>query len=636
MKFTYIIPIQKREMSISNHLKKYLDYYKKTKNPGYAVLITGEWGTGKTFQVKQVLKKEKHYYVSLYGLHSAADIHDLVLAEVHPISALSKSFVKGLDETSKNVGSLAALGSPLAGLMKARLRKNLKPRGILIFDDLERCELDLKETLGIINTYVEQQGFQVIIIAHDEKIDKDADKEENLNSNSFKKTKEKLIGQTIKVEPQTEQAFDVFHKNIPNSEANKFIKNYKKLIISTFSQSGEKSLRILRHVIEDLARLYDCLDKTHLKNKEAMEELVGLFSALNIEFRAGYHKEEDTKLQREKRLLDQNLNDEDYKKESNKIKKWFKKKSDNIDRINDKYQNLDLKPSLSQDSPIINLLQNNVVISMFVKGLYDKEAIRKSLSDNHYFLKPEEAPPWKTVISFNELEDNIVDAAIKKMNQQFENREITNVGEMLHIFALRMLMADTGELKTTVSDEVNAAKKYIDDLLKNNKLPPKVNDSEIWLTNGYDGIGFWYSVNNEDNKKQFQKIKDYLQTKREKALENSLPEKAKELLELLKTDTRAFYEQVSVTNNSPYSNTPILKYIPAEDFVEICLNSNKDDFKLINDAMENRHGRGLTIHALDSEKDWLNEVRNLINKEADKETGLKGLRIKRLFPNTSW
>ena len=49
-------------------LKSYLDYYKDLDRPGYAVLVTGEWGVGKTYQVQKVLAPEEYIYVSLFGL----------------------------------------------------------------------------------------------------------------------------------------------------------------------------------------------------------------------------------------------------------------------------------------------------------------------------------------------------------------------------------------------------------------------------------------------------------------------------------------------------------------------------------------------------------------------------------------
>ena len=43
---------------------------------------------------------------------------------------------------------------------------------ILVFDDLERCNMDINRVLGYINRFVEHDGAKVIIIADQEKIGK--------------------------------------------------------------------------------------------------------------------------------------------------------------------------------------------------------------------------------------------------------------------------------------------------------------------------------------------------------------------------------------------------------------------------------------------------------------------------------
>lgn len=52
------------------HLDEYLKYYSTLDAPSYAVLVTGAWGTGKTFQVLECIPKEERIYVSLYGVQS--------------------------------------------------------------------------------------------------------------------------------------------------------------------------------------------------------------------------------------------------------------------------------------------------------------------------------------------------------------------------------------------------------------------------------------------------------------------------------------------------------------------------------------------------------------------------------------
>ena len=43
-----------------SNLNNYIDYYKTLVKPGYAVLVTGKWGTGKTYQVKKALRNDKY------------------------------------------------------------------------------------------------------------------------------------------------------------------------------------------------------------------------------------------------------------------------------------------------------------------------------------------------------------------------------------------------------------------------------------------------------------------------------------------------------------------------------------------------------------------------------------------------
>ena len=40
-----------------DELTKRLDYYFRRENPDYAIMITGKWGTGKTYFIKEYIKK---------------------------------------------------------------------------------------------------------------------------------------------------------------------------------------------------------------------------------------------------------------------------------------------------------------------------------------------------------------------------------------------------------------------------------------------------------------------------------------------------------------------------------------------------------------------------------------------------
>ena len=61
-----------------------------TEKPGYAVLVVGEWGIGKTYQIKESLKEDEYYYVSLYGIQDSASIHAEVVS----------SWIKGKNDST--------------------------------------------------------------------------------------------------------------------------------------------------------------------------------------------------------------------------------------------------------------------------------------------------------------------------------------------------------------------------------------------------------------------------------------------------------------------------------------------------------------------------------------------------------
>jgi KAP family P-loop domain len=590
---------------LTTHLEDYLSYYQKLENPGYAVLVTGEWGTGKTFQVLKYLSEDQRYYVSLFGTRSSDEVHALVLAETAPIRAMLRQTTDGIGKTAKDMGGIFALGGLLPGVANAVLRQDIKPDRTLVLDDLERSCLKLKEVFGVINAYVEQHGFRVIVIAHDKKLAK-----------KFNHMKEKLIGQTIRVEPQVSEAFDKFASDIKPKKLNEFITGKKDAIIHIFDQSKAKSLRVLRHVIEDLGRLHGTLTTKHLANKDALMELVNLFCAINIEFRMGHLQEND--------LQNRGATILEFEFSSHGANKTPRKEP-GIVTVNKKYLTIDLEN---------NLLNDDVVVQTLVEGRYLKEVIRESLDNNPYFFKPKKEPPWKIVISFDKLEDEIVTAAAKRMEKQFKNREVIDSGEMLHIFSLRMMMCEHGIIDGNINEVFESCKKYIDDLLKNNTLPSRGTDWDWYnsFQRGHAGQSYWTT---EATKKPFKEISKHLLMAREKALENKFPALTEKLLDYVKTDGEKFLEMVCFTNNgeNPYAQIPILAHINPKVFVDVWLGSPHANWRYVSWALKGRYENGRIKKELETEEDWAIEVYKNLQEEAAKASGFLALRIHRTIPS---
>jgi len=182
-------------------------------------LVTGDWGTGKTYQVKSCLPEEDRLYVSLFGVQTVEQLHSEVFAAAAPTMAKAEKMVgKGSDIVAGMKGPWALAGA-IPSVFNAVFKREIEPTKTLVFDDLERSELELKDVLGAINSYVEHLGFRVVVVAHDERL-----------ADEFLQMKEKTFGQSIRVEPQIEDALSHFleeseahqPRNLPLTSKTKF------------------------------------------------------------------------------------------------------------------------------------------------------------------------------------------------------------------------------------------------------------------------------------------------------------------------------------------------------------------------------------------------------------------------------
>lgn len=162
-----------------------MDYIKENIY-NYAVMIDGDWGSGKTYfiknklipEIKEKYNDKKIIYISLYGIS--------LLPEIDKQLYMSK-YVNGDEKTFNVASSAMSLGFDY---LKAKgikwneknirnLFRNLLSIGlnsILIFDDLERCKIPINDLLGYINQFVEHQNLKVIILANEKEINKIVDK----------------------------------------------------------------------------------------------------------------------------------------------------------------------------------------------------------------------------------------------------------------------------------------------------------------------------------------------------------------------------------------------------------------------------------------------------------------------------
>lgn len=582
------------------HLEHYLAYYVAQLEPGYAVLVTGGWGSGKTHQIKAALLPDHAYYVSLFGLNSPEEIEGQIFAAMYPGKAAIQKIAEKVDSVSLDIPVVGSLGTGglTSALTSIFIKNEVNTSKPLIFDDLERCTVEIKVLFGLINRFVEHRMCRVIVIAHDTKI-----------VQGFIEAKEKVFGQTLVVEPNVEAAFEAFVVKFARKDEPTKLQELRGEILSVFRQSGTDSLRVLRHVVEDFGRLAVALEKRHLANDAAMLELVRLFSACAIEVRHGHLNREDL-TNRGERLSYHRVN-------ATAGEGPFSP----IIEASAKYPSIDLGSSMLKDGDLIEML---------IEGRFVAENIRRSIDSSAYFVTKEAASPWQLVVDFDKLDDDVVDAALKRMEDQFARREIFDSGEFLHVVALKMMMAFRKLTSATVTDVKNASIQYIDDQLTQNLLPPRPAGFQ-WFDSfdgAWAGVSYWVLPDYRD---EFQEVFDHLVEARSKALEKQLPSFIPQLLEVVRTNGQRFFETVCYARNAKaeFEDVPILAQVAPKDFVDAWLASPKTGWYWIGNALKERAKAAPRYPALKPEISWYPKVVKEMETRARASTGLARLRMER-------
>ena len=267
---------------------RFLDEYKDDPDPQYAVLLDGKWGCGKTFFIKSWLdtfqtENEDELapmYVSLFGVQTVKQINDTINGLLFPfmnskvykigktitkmVASAALRFNVDYDGDKKNDGTVDFKLDPLMDLLNDK-KEELKGRRILIFDDLERANIGVKELYGYINRFVEHNRFKVIVVCNSTEI---TDKE------TFNRFREKIIGRTFEIHSDIDAAINSFANEIPTSY---FVQQHISEVKEAFKSTGYSNLRVLRQCIRDFNQIFQGIhidNGNPYQNKELFHFLI--------------------------------------------------------------------------------------------------------------------------------------------------------------------------------------------------------------------------------------------------------------------------------------------------------------------------------------------------------------------------
>ncbi len=319
-----------------------LDYV-RSDYTDYAIMINGEWGSGKTYFWNNKIKKKiesmqlngKRYttiYMSLYGISNLEEISKKIFIETTQL--MDKNLRKFMDANHQTtIPEYAKTGLDMANFFGVTQNGDkidysdffATDDKVLCFDDLERANVDVIDILGYINNFVEHDHIKTIIICNEKElatklkssnlemktfiatylldkqgelnkadkpmVEKIRDKIEHVfdKANDYERIKEKLIGETFEYAPKFDYIINGILMRYENDQdLIRFLRENTKLIISTFERSGTRNLRILKHSLNDFKKIYEMVNKSYPNTSHRVMQTMLIFTiAISFEIKAG-------------------------------------------------------------------------------------------------------------------------------------------------------------------------------------------------------------------------------------------------------------------------------------------------------------------------------------------------------------
>lgn len=322
-------------------LKGVIEEYLRDSKAEYAVMIDGDWGSGKTYFLTHSLtdiiekvdegndEQRRYAYVSLYGVKSTSEVSKEIMFQ-YLGSKKSNKF-----KVASNILT-ASLGAFNIDFTKVEeiLQMNIS-NWIICFDDLERCCFSINEMLGYINQLVEHNKCKVIILANEKEIGKitlnsnleskyqvvlsgrkyelekkdsaqTSEPNEEIGMKMLKKEtenlfnedilygsiKEKVIGVKINYEPQMVGVYDSIISDLGNlHDFNEYLQKNKSRILDYFKNENCNNLRTLISVLKSVRKVYEEMFKDSYNTdpyfERIMDEFVKYIAVLTIYYKKG-------------------------------------------------------------------------------------------------------------------------------------------------------------------------------------------------------------------------------------------------------------------------------------------------------------------------------------------------------------
>lgn len=544
-------------------IEEYLSDYIASQNFDYAMMLTGEWGAGKTFFVEDFIGrslktkegKSEAVYVSVNGLTTTRQVTSAIVGSMNRIvgSEVFKGAIKcaavaisAIANVSKE-DSMDLFDSGLA-LLKIKAK-------LVVLDDLERCSVPINELLGYVANLI-RDGVHVLLVCSEEELRKKCD--------NYDKIKEKVVGRTFKIPENIDVVYesilsDLSFKNIRNvliRLRSRFINDFK-------SVPSACNYRAFKHAIRDFAYWHKHFKGDIQKNEAFIMDFAQKFIPLSYETQLG------------------NLTRDNFGNGKNPFDE--KEPPKDFDKILERHgigrrDVFDSRPYL--------VLSDDTFYKMMFSDYITHDEINQEIMGSAYFIKPENKTEWQRLMDWDVLEDDEVFDLIEVVWSKVEKSEYVIPEEILHVFCLLCHLQEYGVVKMSMKSIVNHARRYIRTLRKSGILQP------AQLINRIDSFGqSWggYNFQGEfDNKEWYVSIRDELLSQTAAADDDVIRDwVCQNCPGGLDGDSSEFLCRIAV--GGIWEKRPVFQFVNPGKFLDSFLKLTNKDKRYVGSALNSRY-----------------------------------------------
>lgn len=591
----------------NQHIINYLKYYLNDfTTPGFAVMLTGGWGCGKTWFVKNFIKNycdKDTLYISLYGIESTDEIDNIIFMKLHPIISskllsiagkLTKGMLKGalhldLDGVKEDKADIEISAPNISIKEIVSPIKNKK----IIFDDFERCRIATESLMGYINSFVEHKGLKVILVGDEEKLNTE-------EKNYFLSRKEKIIGHSYQIAPLIENALEKFINEITEPQCQKFLESKKQLIIEEFNCLGYNNLRDLRQAMLGFEYFFENIDHEYRAETEFLSKLLSVYMYLTLELKAGYLTKENWK----KALAT-------FKRERISQKKFCE--------MSKKHQQEELSNHIWTEmfSPAETPLLGEWEEVIF-EGRISYSKINEAMRNSKYFLEKNKTTLAILISESYSLSPSNFKEKIELLWEEIKQNWYKHPGDILHILDTLLLFSSKGLIEESVEKIAKEIERTIEELA----LKDELTFFEFGNRNSieeFGGYGF-----SQNNKTIFIHLYNLLRNKLDQKKRTLIETQLNDCLSDLPKKFSLFCQLISSPHRgNKWGDCPVLSWLDIEKFYNNYIGLNQSELwsfiAVLEDRYEMRFSNGQIKESLASEIDFLaslfEKVKNKISTE---------------------